>query len=390
MSLKHWLLLSGLVNAVLLTVVWHQRRMPSVGPEPAETRHASAMADSEAARPGISMFVTNQVTASFAWAELESTDYRAYVANLRSIGCPERTIAHILRADLHDVFEQRINALVDSVSGKFWELVTKPGEMEAMLGAKYNELQALDDERKRMLAELLGRPDEEKRLDRHIAAMQRARELDFLPDEKVQAVVEIEAQFQKEFLANVEDHDLPEAEMRTRQEAAEERRKNRIRELLTAEEYTEYELRSSDAAGTARYQLQNLEISEAEARQLATLQKEPEADRRAAELLGEERYAMYQRTSDRFYREALEVMDRHELPEEKAIEIHDMQRAAQRVAGEIRSNADLTPAERESLLAKVREETAKSISAALGPGVFDTYESHAGDWLNELLNNGEE
>ena len=34
------------------------------------------------------------------WAQLESSDYVSYVANLRRIGCPEQTIRDIIVADI--------------------------------------------------------------------------------------------------------------------------------------------------------------------------------------------------------------------------------------------------------------------------------------------------
>lgn len=37
---------------------------------------------------------------SFRWSQLESTDYRTYVANLRRIGCPEQTLGDIITADI--------------------------------------------------------------------------------------------------------------------------------------------------------------------------------------------------------------------------------------------------------------------------------------------------
>src|SRR5579859_5399631 len=36
----------------------------------------------------------------FRWAQLESTDYRQYLANLPRIGCPEQTIRDIITADV--------------------------------------------------------------------------------------------------------------------------------------------------------------------------------------------------------------------------------------------------------------------------------------------------
>jgi hypothetical protein len=43
----------------------------------------------------------------FRWSQLESTDYRIYLANLRNIGCPEQTIRDILTADVDSVYAQR-------------------------------------------------------------------------------------------------------------------------------------------------------------------------------------------------------------------------------------------------------------------------------------------
>ncbi len=49
-------------------------------------RERAAAAES-AARPAPSVVETN----AFNWSQLESTDYRQYIANLRAIGCPEVT-----------------------------------------------------------------------------------------------------------------------------------------------------------------------------------------------------------------------------------------------------------------------------------------------------------
>src|SRR5262249_8431733 len=44
---------------------------------------------------------------SFQWSQLESEDYPTYIANLRAIGCPERTIRDIVAADLHALLTER-------------------------------------------------------------------------------------------------------------------------------------------------------------------------------------------------------------------------------------------------------------------------------------------
>ncbi len=42
------------------------------------------------------------------WQTVESEDYRQYIQNLRSIGCPEETIHDIIRADVNKLFDARM------------------------------------------------------------------------------------------------------------------------------------------------------------------------------------------------------------------------------------------------------------------------------------------
>jgi hypothetical protein len=58
------------------------------------------------------IYETNNVLISqLHWKDLESTDYRAYKRNLQSIGCPEQTIADILRADITSQYQDRLGKL---------------------------------------------------------------------------------------------------------------------------------------------------------------------------------------------------------------------------------------------------------------------------------------
>ena len=53
----------------------------------------------------------------FRWNQLESTDYRTYIANLRGIGCPEQTIRDIITADVDGVFGRQRDQLTKSTAG---------------------------------------------------------------------------------------------------------------------------------------------------------------------------------------------------------------------------------------------------------------------------------
>src|SRR5689334_8267831 len=43
----------------------------------------------------------------FSWDELESPDYKAYIKNLREIGCSESTIRDIIVADINQVYAKK-------------------------------------------------------------------------------------------------------------------------------------------------------------------------------------------------------------------------------------------------------------------------------------------
>ena len=72
-------------------------------------------------------------TNTLDWRTVESGDYKEYIANLRSIGCPEETIRDIIIADVNKLFEDRKKALKKPVEPfKFWETGNKG--MQKMLG----------------------------------------------------------------------------------------------------------------------------------------------------------------------------------------------------------------------------------------------------------------
>jgi hypothetical protein len=75
----------------------------------------------------------------FRWSQLESADYRAYVKNLRGIGCPEPTIRAIVAADVHQLYD----AKYEQLDQKLTALNSAP--LSTRL-ASYQEQQALEAE----------------------------------------------------------------------------------------------------------------------------------------------------------------------------------------------------------------------------------------------------
>jgi hypothetical protein len=90
------------------------------------------------------------------WRKLETTDYQDYIANLRSIGCPEQTIRDIVIADVNKLFAARKMEL--TTGGKvlpFWEAMgPEPDRQTRIEMAK--QLAAMDKEKTRLVRDLLG------------------------------------------------------------------------------------------------------------------------------------------------------------------------------------------------------------------------------------------
>jgi hypothetical protein len=88
----------------------------------------------------------------FRWSQLEASDYKIYISNLRNVGCPEQTIRDIITADVDaSVYADRRKPLEKkrAANGSASSLVRESAQME---------LEKLNDEETALLAELLGSP----------------------------------------------------------------------------------------------------------------------------------------------------------------------------------------------------------------------------------------
>jgi hypothetical protein len=102
---------------------------------------------------------TNTVVRQFNWESVESPDYREYIANLRSIGCPEETIRDIIRADVNKLYaEKKRLARGEPKKFEYW----KTGNaMAGVLGdpETVKAMRALEEEKTGVLRALGIEPD---------------------------------------------------------------------------------------------------------------------------------------------------------------------------------------------------------------------------------------
>jgi len=134
--MKKALSVSGSLNLALALsfFVLLGRRNSEVGPRTSDVPPAKALVETE---------TLSSKSNAFNWREVESQDYRAYIANLRRISCPEQTIRDIIKADVGELYASRRKDLEKSA---------------ALPQTLQDRSQALRDEEAWVIAALLGEP----------------------------------------------------------------------------------------------------------------------------------------------------------------------------------------------------------------------------------------
>jgi len=106
MNSKTFLLLSVALNVVCMAILLGPTRVPQPEQAPPQKLEATPavtevpFVSPAPLAPPVAPTLSAPAPRPFHWGQIESTDYAVYVANLRSIGCPEQTIRDIISADL--------------------------------------------------------------------------------------------------------------------------------------------------------------------------------------------------------------------------------------------------------------------------------------------------
>jgi hypothetical protein len=212
--------------------------------------------------------VTNVITVTkgaepFDWRTVESEDYRQYVANLRAIGCPEKTLRDIIMADLTDLFRQRAKR---STSNRFeyW----KPGVFGNVSDEKrLAEQQKQAKERREILANLLGESYSDKAdpAAGQIVSPMEQMTGDFLSPEKQASMKALEMKYAARMMKAAKDGGGEDSEALRKVMADKDAE---MLTLLSPEDKYEYDLRLSQPAILLRMNMGEFEPTEAEFREL--------------------------------------------------------------------------------------------------------------------------
>lgn len=354
---------------------------------------------------------TNTVVKQIDWRMVESGDYKKYIANLRSIGCPEETIVDIIKADVDKLFAARRKEITKpKTEFKYWET-----GMQALMGEATNpevvdKLQALAQEKRTLLKELLG-IDSMDKPDLMAAAFNPIeRLLNFLPDEKQGKVLEMMQQFQAKMMKSMSSG-APDEQDRKNLVAAQKEYEANLAKMLTPQEFEQYQYRLSQTSMVMRMELDGFSPNEQEFKDLFKLRKafddqnggmfgmmdqskegrdkyqaaQKELNDQIKASLGPERYADYEREKDYQYKGVSKFVQRQNLPKEAAVKVWDAKKAAEDQARQVRNNSNLNQDQKNAALQGIQQATENNLQSTLGAEAYGSFKSsQTGSWINNL------
>ena len=168
-----------------------------------------------------------------------------------------------------------------------------------------------------------------------------------------------------------------------------------LRAILTADEFTEYELRESRLAARMTETMATFDYSEQEFRDIFTIRRNNEGseftklkdresyrERRTASneeiknYLGDQRYKEFERSQDPAYRSLLAIGDRYGNTTSGITEVYEISRVTETEVSEIRSDKSLTRNQRSEMIMETRSRAMEEITKIAGEQSAKSIESN--------------
>jgi hypothetical protein len=332
----------------------------------------------------------------FNWSQVESADYKKYIANLRAIGCPEQVIQDIIVTDLNQVFLPRAKQIWWPRKHEYWQ---KRSNVLGQANAdQLKRLKALEKEKQAVLKELLGINYHDQEYAGLLFHQNRGidRQLAYLPADKREVVRKVLSD------TNLTDEselkDSPQGYQEARKELL-ERQLKALATVLSPQELEEYRMRNSIAATMLRNSLRYFDCSEDEFKSILKVQEDLQNGsnesmdvyaQHAAEsaalkkVLGDERGAEYEKSTDLFYIWAKQASGRYGLSDDAAAQAWQIKRDTMAGAEAIRSQTDLAADERQRQLSELLQQTSAKLTEVLGTDGAEMARHGDGVWLQML------
>lgn len=349
----------------------------------------------------------------FHWRALESPDYVRYAANLRAVGCPERTLRDILLPDIEKLYDERAKKIEDGPEDTFWETADQRDARQRQHDAK---LRALELEKRALVQRLLGAELSYEAL-RELRAAGFASALieillgftDTAKSDQLMTVFQLREADAKAQLAVTEgillDEDIAQLH------GLRDRLENDLARVLAPHEMEELRLRVMALEGMEHVgRRSGVNVSGVELREIARLRADTrdvfakmmnlddelyseelraKGDAAFLELLrryvGPERFADVERGKDGLFRDLFQSTEKLGVAKAALVQAYEARRAAEAQAQQIRADQQLSNEERLLLLAALRAQTTQALARSLGPVGFDAYLKQHGQQLTNSL-----
>lgn len=389
-SLRSLLCLSLLINvalgAGLAHWLWPARARGGVD--------AVGHAETNVTRPPVSAEPTPAVllvTNRFHWRELESPDYDVFVANLRAVGCPEKTLRDLVLADLRTAFNAAI--CTSSPAPPFWTGGRERAQAERARQARTAKLNA---DYAALAQRLLGvdfQPDADRQPDLTEQALLRFVSGP-LPEETFQRFRNVMSQFDglKKRLNEAEGGVVLPADAAARQ-ALRVDLQRALAATLSPAQLEEFQARviaipdssfalETDALEMTPVEFRALNVLRARhfdpLREAVEAEEPSEAEQSAAEAafrsearawLGESRFADFVRSQDEDYRSLYTALA-GEVGRAAVGQAYEISRLARAESDRLDADDALDPAERRQMQVQIRQLTETELRRVLGAKAF--------------------
>ncbi len=350
--------------------------------------------------PAATTFVTNR----FHWRQLASTNYDEFVANLRAVACPERTLRDLIVGDAWRVYAVREEQAVPEEP--FWV----SGQRRTAADRRHEaELRALKMDLTATLHRLFGitwSPELERDILEDEQAICRVLLGDVTEEQFERAAALLlsveelkdDVRWQCRSILLEEDY----AELRQRRDAMEQE----LQAILSPAQFEEFSARASVLELIFRGDaLQELKPTAGEMRQIAlattamrplgwkildlddteTSEQTNAAERnfesRLRMILGEQRFAEFQLLQDGNYRQIRSFTQQQQLPDETTRKLYAIRQLAQEEAKRLRGDPELDAKARTQRLEAMTTDVAREVGALLGPKLLGDYLRQGGNWV---------
>jgi RNA polymerase sigma factor (sigma-70 family) len=309
----------------------------------------------------------------FHWSQIESTDYRRYIANLRAIDCPEPTIRDLIIADLNQAYASRMAAIWSPPVQGYW----KKRQNWAPDPQQLKQLMTLANDKAAILKELLGVSVSLQELI-DIAFLQlhgTESQLLFLPADQRQAALQtlVEGGFEEkvalllETSPNYDERELFDDKLKL------------LAKVLSPDELKEFRLRYSPKAEVLRTEVQYLDCTEEEFKALLDLREKhlgPGNDNLGVNrsialedvrtLFGNDRAQDYELVSDSGYLNVRRASDRAGLASDLGDQAGRIAYEARMAVEKTARDASLSSEERQRRIQTLQAQAELRLNAAMG------------------------